>query len=152
MANSFSVSIRLQRVTTETAHVSVLLTPELMQPNVNEPGTEAINTERLMQAAIDQGRLPSTAWRLDGEVVITPHPVKQRRSTRSVLLSHRLASWPRVRRPGVDSHSTDGGSMRLLSASSRRSPYLNPGWACHCKLSKTEYPCIRYECFIHWLK
>jgi hypothetical protein len=76
MGNTFSVSVRLQRVTTETAHVSVLLTPELMQPNVNEPGTETINTERLMKAAIDQGRLPSTTWRLDGETVITLHPVQ----------------------------------------------------------------------------
>ena len=29
-----------------------------------------------MQAAIDQGRLPSTAWRLDGETVITLHPIQ----------------------------------------------------------------------------
>ena len=42
MVDSLSVSFRLQRVTIETAHVSVLLTTELMQPNVNEPGTEAI--------------------------------------------------------------------------------------------------------------
>jgi hypothetical protein len=76
MAKTFSVSVRLQRITTETAHVSVLLTPELMQANVNEPGTTSINTENLMQAAVDQGRLPSTVWSLDGEPVITPHPIQ----------------------------------------------------------------------------
>jgi hypothetical protein len=76
MTNSFSVSIRLQRVTAETARISVPLTPELMLPNVNQPGTAAINTEKLMQAAIDQGRLASTVWSLDGEPVITPHPIQ----------------------------------------------------------------------------
>jgi len=76
MAKTFSVSVRLQRITTETAYVSVPLTPELMQANVNEPGTTSINTEKLMQAAMDQGRLPSTVWSLDGEPVITPHPIQ----------------------------------------------------------------------------
>jgi hypothetical protein len=76
MVNSFSVSFRMHRVTTETAHVSVLLTPELMQPNANEPGTEKINVERLVQAALDQARLPSTVWKLDGETEIALHPVQ----------------------------------------------------------------------------
>jgi hypothetical protein len=76
MAKSFSVSIRLQRVTTETAHVSVPLTLELMRVDVNEPKAGAIDTQKLMQAAIDQGRLPSTVWSVDGEPVITPHPVQ----------------------------------------------------------------------------
>jgi hypothetical protein len=74
MTKSLSVSIRLQRLTTETAHVSILLGPELMREN--EPGAGTINKEKLMQAAIDQGRLLSTVWSLDGEPVITPHPVQ----------------------------------------------------------------------------
>jgi hypothetical protein len=76
MSKSLSVSVRLQRVTTESAHVSVLLAPELMRAIPNEPGSERINVERLMQAAIDQGHLPSTAWELDGEGVVTLHPIQ----------------------------------------------------------------------------
>jgi len=76
MPKSFSVSFRLQRVTIASAHVSITVTAELMQASVNEPGIASINTEKLGQAAIDQGRLPSTAWSLDGEPVITPHPVE----------------------------------------------------------------------------
>jgi len=76
MAKTFSVSVRLQRITTETAYVSVLLTPDLMQVNANVPGTAGINTEKLVQAAMDQGRLSSTVWSLDGEPVIAPHPIQ----------------------------------------------------------------------------
>jgi hypothetical protein len=76
MNKSLSVSVRLQRVTTEPAHVLVLLRPGLMRAIPNEPGSEGINTERLMQAAIDQGHLASTAWKLDGEAVVTLHPVQ----------------------------------------------------------------------------
>ncbi len=76
MANSHSVSVRLQRVTIETAHVSVPVTPELWKENADEPGTQKIDVEKLMQAAIDQGRLPSTAWSLEGAPVITPHSLQ----------------------------------------------------------------------------
>jgi hypothetical protein len=76
MNKSLSVSVRLRRVTSESAHVSVLLTPELMRAIPNEPGGEGINAERLMQAAIDQGHLPSTVWKLDEEAVVTLHPVQ----------------------------------------------------------------------------
>jgi hypothetical protein len=76
MANSHSVSVRLQRVTTETVHISVPLTPELWRANLEELGTETINVEKLMQTAIEQGRLPSTVWSLEAEPVITLHPLQ----------------------------------------------------------------------------
>jgi len=50
--------------------------PELWQENADEPGTQKIDVEKLMQAAIDQGRLPSTAWSLEGAPVITPHSLQ----------------------------------------------------------------------------
>jgi hypothetical protein len=73
MNKTFSVSFRLQRVTTETAHVSVLLTTEFMS---DDPRTEALNVDKLAKAAIDRGQLPSTIWKLDCEPVITLHPVQ----------------------------------------------------------------------------
>jgi hypothetical protein len=76
MANTYSVSFRLQRVTTETAHVSVPLSEDLWQPNPDGSGTFTINTEKLLATAIELGRLPSTRWTVDGDVLITPHPVQ----------------------------------------------------------------------------
>ena len=55
MAKTFSVSVRLQRVTTETTHVSVPLSAELWQPNPDGSGTKRINTEKLTEAAIESG-------------------------------------------------------------------------------------------------
>ena len=76
MAKTFSVSVRLQRVTTETAHVSVPLSEELLQPNPDASGASTINPDKLIAAAIELGRLPSTHWSVEGDVVITPHPVQ----------------------------------------------------------------------------
>ena len=73
---TYSVSLRLQRVTTESADVSVALSDELWQPNPDGSGTRTINTERLLVAAIEMGKLPSTSWSVEGDVVITPHPLQ----------------------------------------------------------------------------
>ena len=50
-----SVSLRLQRVTTENAHVSVPLSEEHWQPNPDGSGTFTINTEKLLATAIELG-------------------------------------------------------------------------------------------------
>jgi len=76
MAKTFSVSVRLQRVTTETTHVSVPLSAELLQPNPDGSGTKTINTEKLREAAINLGRIPSTVWSVEGAIVITLHPLQ----------------------------------------------------------------------------
>lgn len=76
MAKTFSISVRLQRVTTETAHVSVPLSEEILQPNPDDLGTKAINTEKLVAAAIELGGLPSTHWSVEGDVAITLHPLQ----------------------------------------------------------------------------
>jgi len=76
MAKTFSVSVRLQRVTTETAHVSVPLSEELFQLNPNGSGTNTIDAEKLIAAAIELGRHPATHWSVEGQVVIAPHPVQ----------------------------------------------------------------------------
>jgi len=76
MAKSFSVSVRLQRVTTETAYVAVPLLEELLQVNANGSRTNTIDAEKLFAAAIELGRHPATHWSVEGEVVITPHSVQ----------------------------------------------------------------------------
>jgi hypothetical protein len=74
MSKSFSVSVRLQRVTIETAIVSVPLLPDLVEPNFDESGS--IDVDKLMQAAVDLGRHPSVTWTAEGEATITPHPIQ----------------------------------------------------------------------------
>jgi hypothetical protein len=76
MAKTFSVSVRLHRVTTETTHVSVPLSAELLQPNPDGSGTKTIDTEKLREAAINLGKIPSTVWSVEGEVLITLHPLQ----------------------------------------------------------------------------
>jgi hypothetical protein len=76
MAKAYSVSFRLQRVTTESADVSILLTPDFFQASGTGPVGKRINIYKLVQVAIEEGRLPSTVWKLDGEPVIKPHPVQ----------------------------------------------------------------------------
>jgi len=73
MPKTFSVSVRLRRVTIETAFVSVPLIPDLLEPSFEQSG--AINAEKLMQAAADLGRQPFTAWTLE-EATMTPHPIQ----------------------------------------------------------------------------
>ena len=70
MTNSYSVSFRLRRVTTETAHVSVPLTTEF----TSAEDASKLDTGKLVRAAIDMGRLPSTFWIAEGEAEITLHP------------------------------------------------------------------------------
>ncbi len=76
MEKSFSVSFRLQRVTTETAHVSIPLTPELWRANVDRPDTMSVDTEKLVQTAIERARRSTTVWVLEGEPVISAHPLQ----------------------------------------------------------------------------
>ena len=74
MSKTFSVSVRLKRVTIETAYVSVSLFPDLLEPNLDQSGT--VDAEKLMQAAVRLGHQPSTVWTPEGEPEITPHPIQ----------------------------------------------------------------------------
>jgi len=71
-----SVSFRLQRVTTEAAHVSVPLSDDLWLPNPDGSGTFTLNSDKLAAIAIEMGKLPSTSWTVDDDVVITLHPLQ----------------------------------------------------------------------------
>jgi len=74
MAKTYSISVRLQRITIEAAHVSVPLSQELFHRNPD--GSETIDGEKVMAAAIELGRSLATQWSVEGEVVITPHPLQ----------------------------------------------------------------------------
>lgn len=72
MLKTYSVSVRLRRVITETAHVSVPLTKELFKTGPEH--IRIIDTEKLVQMAIDLGRQASTTWTAEGEPQIDLHP------------------------------------------------------------------------------
>jgi hypothetical protein len=74
MSPAYSISIRLQRVTTESAHVSVPITAELLQCGPGEPAQQKLDVERIKAMAVQLGKLPETVWRPDGEPVVLPHP------------------------------------------------------------------------------
>jgi hypothetical protein len=48
--------------------------PDLLEPNFDQSGT--IDAEKLMQMAVDLGCQPSTIWTLEGEALITSHPIQ----------------------------------------------------------------------------
>jgi hypothetical protein len=76
MEKTFSVSIRLRRVITESAHVSVTITPDLMRSDPNNPGYGSLDGEKILLAAVEQGGQPSTKWVPDEANLITPHPIQ----------------------------------------------------------------------------
>jgi len=72
----YSVSVRLRRVITETAHVSVVITPDLIRVDAGDPGNGTLNAEMIFQAALKQGTQDSTNWVLEGDVLMELHPTQ----------------------------------------------------------------------------
>jgi hypothetical protein len=73
----YSVSFRLQRLTSESAHVSVPITDDLFVASADNPSQMSVDPEKLVAVAIEIARrLPSTAWKTEGEPLVQPHPVQ----------------------------------------------------------------------------
>jgi hypothetical protein len=73
--NTLSISVRLRRRQTETAQVSVPITEEVMRPD-DESGALKMDVDKIIEAAIQLGKLDSTAWEIEGEPEIQLHPVQ----------------------------------------------------------------------------
>jgi len=70
---TYSVSLRLQRTTTEFAFVSVPLTADL---TIAKPdGTGQIDVEKMVQRAVEMGQASSVSWQKE-EQHVKPHPVQ----------------------------------------------------------------------------
>jgi hypothetical protein len=74
--DEYSVSVRLHRVTTESAHVSIHITADLIRVDSGDPETGTLDAEKIFQAAIEQGRQDSTTWTQDGDALIELHPTQ----------------------------------------------------------------------------
>lgn len=74
-SNTLSISVRLRRRQTETAQVSVPITEEVMQAN-DEGGGRKMDVDKIIEAALQLGKLDSTQWEIEGEPEIQLHPVQ----------------------------------------------------------------------------
>jgi hypothetical protein len=74
-SNTLSISVRLRRRQTETALVSVPITEEVMQPN-DEGGGRKMDVDKIIEVALQLGKLDSTQWEIEGEPEIQLHPVQ----------------------------------------------------------------------------
>jgi hypothetical protein len=72
----YSVSVRLRRVITESAHISVPITDDLTEADPMDPTRRKLNAEKIFLSAGDQGKQNSARWELDGDIVIEPHPIQ----------------------------------------------------------------------------
>jgi hypothetical protein len=70
---TYSVSVRLQRITTEFAFVSVPVSDDLV---IQQPdGSGRLNAAKLMERALQLGQAPEVMWRLEDRQVQL-HPVQ----------------------------------------------------------------------------
>jgi hypothetical protein len=72
---TYSISVRLRRITTEEAYVSLPVTSELVHAEA-KPG-EPVLMEKISAAAIEQATRDSTTWTQEGDVVIELHPIEK---------------------------------------------------------------------------
>jgi hypothetical protein len=70
---SLSISVRLRRVRTETAHVSVPITEAVTSPNENGDGRKP-DVDKIIEAALRLAKLDLVAWQVEGEPEIRLHP------------------------------------------------------------------------------
>lgn len=70
---SYSVLFRLQRSTTESAFVSVLVTKDLI---IEKPdGTSGLDVEKLAQRAVEMGQSSALDWDIENQSV-NLHPIQ----------------------------------------------------------------------------
>jgi hypothetical protein len=74
-SNTLSISVRLRRRQAETAQVSVPITEEVMRPNDEGEGKK-LDVDKIIEAALQLGKLDSTKWEIEGEPEIQLHPLQ----------------------------------------------------------------------------
>lgn len=70
MSPSYSIRYRVQRVTNEVTSVSVPITPDLLTAD------NRIDTAKASQIAVQIAKDSSTEWKLDGDPVVSLHPIQ----------------------------------------------------------------------------
>jgi hypothetical protein len=73
---AYSIKVRLQRVSIEEAFVSVGVSDAVLEPDPSDPEKLRISGEKLLRAAIELGKLPTTTWTTEGESTVSLHPIQ----------------------------------------------------------------------------
>jgi hypothetical protein len=71
---TYSVAVRMQRLTTEEAWVSVPVTHEVMKDEPEPDGTFRVSAQKLREAALVLGAEPKLRWTPEGPPLVTLHP------------------------------------------------------------------------------
>jgi hypothetical protein len=82
-SNPLSISVRLRRRQTETARVSVPITEEVLQAD-GEGGGRKMDVDKIIEVALQMGKLDSTEWEIEGEPEIQLHPEQKSPGTTSI--------------------------------------------------------------------
>jgi len=70
---TYSIALRIRRITTEDAYVSVMVTDEILKENAD--GSSRLDFEKFVAAAIKLGDNPLVEWRVESSH-IEPHPTQ----------------------------------------------------------------------------
>lgn len=73
--NNYSISVRLQRTTTEECYVSVPVTDALMQDETDTDDMQRLDGEKVLAAAVQLGK-EATDWLPEAQT-ISVHPVQK---------------------------------------------------------------------------
>jgi hypothetical protein len=84
MDSKLSMSVRLRRVRTETTTVSVPITQDVMRSN-EEGGGPKLDVDKIIEAAIQLGKVNSIEWEIEGEPEIQLHPVQNTPETKTSI-------------------------------------------------------------------
>jgi hypothetical protein len=83
MDSSLSMSVRLRRVRTETTNVSVPITQEVMRSS-DQGESPRLDVDKIIEAALQLGKLDSTEWEIEGEPEIQLHPIQNAPETNTI--------------------------------------------------------------------
>jgi hypothetical protein len=74
---TYSVVVRVRRVTTEYLHVAVPVTPSVMKKDPDADGSHQIDTDALFAEAVRLAQAPILTWKPEGEPVVEVHPLQK---------------------------------------------------------------------------
>ncbi len=74
-SNALSISVRLRRKQAETALVSVPIADEVMRQDEAGEGKK-LDVDKIIEAALQLGKLDTTQWEIEGETEIQLHPIQ----------------------------------------------------------------------------
>ena len=74
--NTYSISVRLQRITTEEYYVSVPVTGAVMADQPDSDGRHHLDGAKVFDAAVELGRTTSDGWLVESREIVV-HPIQK---------------------------------------------------------------------------